>query len=105
MKNAGKMFLQIHGTLLLIAGFVMTIIASLGMFKGIGVMNLLQGNPMALVGLMQAYLLMSIIGLVLWFGATQYKRKWHIIGAIAHFPQLLANIIFWDFSEKSGWVT
>ena len=58
-------------------------------------------NEFALVGLFQAYLLMAIIGIALWIGTTSTGiRKFHIIGALAHFPPLAANIMFWHlFSD------
>ena len=46
---------------------------------------------------------MSVIGIVLWFGSFQQeKRKWHLIGALAHVPPLAANILFWNLFSELG---
>lgn len=46
---------------------------------------------------------MSVIGIVLWFGSFQQKkRKWHLIGALVHIPPLAANILFWNLISELG---
>ena len=49
---------------------------------------------------------MSVIGVALWIGTTSAGiRKFHIIGALAHFPPLAANIMFWHLFSGIGMTT
>ena len=53
----------------------------------------MQQNPMVWVGLIQAYLLMTIIAVLLLVGSRQPNpRKWNVVGALAHFPPLIAAL-------------
>jgi hypothetical protein len=50
-------------------------------------------DPMVWVGLIQAYLLMSIIAVLLVLGSDHTKsRKWHVVGALAHCVPLIAAL-------------
>lgn len=108
METFRKKLLRVHGTLAIVLGVALTINSSLGTFWGIGIFKFLQQNPFGLVGLFQAYLLMSVIGFVLLFGSRYERTKnFHIVGALAHCPPLAANFIFFGlFSEMGmGWVS
>ena len=106
MQNIRKKVLSVHGTILLLIGGALTVNSTLGAFMGIGVFSFLQENELALVGLFQAYLLMAIIGLVLWMGSSGPDiRRWHLIGAVAHVPPLTAGIMFWDLLGSLGMTT
>jgi hypothetical protein len=60
---------------------------------GAGVFGFMHQNPMVWVGLIQAYLLMTIIAVLLVLGSSQANiRKWNVIGAIAHCPPLIAAL-------------
>jgi hypothetical protein len=53
----------------------------------------MRQNPMVWVGLIQAYLLMTIIAVLLVIGAGQANaRKWNVVGALAHCPPLIAAL-------------
>jgi hypothetical protein len=63
----------------------------------------MQHNPMAWVGLIQAYLLMTIIAVLLVLGARQANpRKWNVVGALAHCPPLIAALSSLDVFESMG---
>ena len=63
----------------------------------------MQRNPMAWVGLIQAYLLMSIIAVLLVIGShRENPRKWNIVGALAHGPPLIAAFSSLDVFESMG---
>ena len=63
----------------------------MGRTTGIGPFGFMQQNPMVWVGLIQAYLLMTMIAVLLILAAGQANtRKWHIVGALAHGPPLIA---------------
>ena len=48
---------------------------------------------MVWVGLIQAYLLMTIIAVLLVVGSGQANaRKWNVVGALAHCPPLIAAL-------------
>ena len=58
---------------------------------------------MVWVGLIQAYLLMTIIAVLLILGAGQVDtRKWHVVGALAHGPPLIAALSSLDVSRQWG---
>ncbi len=97
MKKIRKKLLRVHGSILIFIGVALTINSTIGTYLGIGIFSFLQKNEFALIGLFQAYLLMAVIGIVLWMGSTQENmRKWHLIGALAHIPPLTAIIMFWS---------
>jgi hypothetical protein len=53
----------------------------------------MQQNPMVWVGLIQAYLLMTIIAVLLVLGSGEKNsRKWNVVGALAHCPPLIAAL-------------
>ncbi len=70
---------------------------------GAGPFGLMHQNPMVWVGLIQAYLLMTIIAVLLVLGARQANtRKWHIVGALAHGPPLIAAFSSLDVFASMG---
>jgi hypothetical protein len=53
----------------------------------------MRQNPMVWVGLIQAYLLTTIIAVLLVLGSGQANaRKWNVVGALAHCPPLIAAL-------------
>jgi len=53
----------------------------------------MRENPMTWVGLIQAYLLMTIVAVLLILGSREVNtRKWHVVGALAHCPPLIAAL-------------
>jgi hypothetical protein len=63
----------------------------------------MQQNPMAWVGLIQAYLLMAIIAALLVLGSGQVNaRKWNVVGALAHCAPLIAALSSLDVFESMG---
>jgi hypothetical protein len=103
MKNFRVKLLRVHGTLAIVMGIALTVNCSLETFAGIGSFKFLQQNPMGMVGLMQAYLLLAMIGFVLWTGSyLENTQKFHIIGALAYCPPLAANIIFFGMFTEMG---
>ncbi len=105
-EETRKKILRIHGSILIVIGIALTVNATIGTYLGVGKFSFLKDNEFALVGLFQAYLLMAIIGVSLWIGTTSAGiRKFHIIGALAHFPPLAANIMFWHLFSGMGMTT
>ena len=53
----------------------------------------MRQNPMVWVGLIQAYLLMTIIAALLVIGSKEENpRRWNVVGALAHCPPLIAAL-------------
>jgi hypothetical protein len=70
---------------------------------GTGLFGFIQQNPMVWVGLIQAYLLMTIIAVLLVLGSGQANaRKWNVVGALAHCPPLIAALSSLDVFESMG---
>jgi hypothetical protein len=63
----------------------------------------MQQNPMVWVGLIQAYLLMTIIAVLLVLDSAQANtRKWNVVGALAHCAPLIAALSSLDVFESMG---
>ena len=63
----------------------------------------MQHNPMVWVGLIQAYLLMTIIAVLLVLGSGQeHARKWNVVGALAHCAPLIAALPSLNVFESMG---
>lgn len=103
MKKYSRLILRIHGTTIILAGTILTVIGWVGTFAGTGVMKVLQTEPLAYLGLFQAYLLIAALGVALWVGSISVNtRPWHAIGFLAHLGPFAANIIFWDMLTEYG---
>jgi hypothetical protein len=75
----------------------------MGWMTGAGPFGFMHQNPMVWIGLIQAYLLMTIIAVLLILGACQANtRKWHFVGALAHGPPLLAAFSSLDVFASMG---
>jgi hypothetical protein len=60
---------------------------------GTGLFGFMQQNPMVWVGLIQAYLLMTIIAVLLVMGSGRANaRKWSVVGALAFGAPLTAAL-------------
>ncbi|HMG70730.1 MAG TPA: hypothetical protein VK544_06415 [Gemmatimonadaceae bacterium] len=58
---------------------------------------------MVWVGLIQAYLLMTIIAVLLIIGSREPNpRKWNVVGALAHCPPLIAALSSLQVFESMG---
>jgi hypothetical protein len=70
---------------------------------GAGPFGFMRQNPMAWVGLIQAYLLMTIIAVLLVLGSGQANpRKWNVVGALAHGAPLIAALSSLDVFRSMG---
>lgn len=88
-----RLLLRIHGTILTLVALGAAVATTIARITGTGPFGFLQQNPMAWVGLIQAYLLMTIIAVLLVLGSGQANtRKWHMVGALAHCPPLIAAL-------------
>ncbi|MBA3663775.1 MAG: hypothetical protein H0W61_06150 [Bacteroidetes bacterium] len=98
METIRKIILRTHGTLLIVMGIAIGIYSTIGTLYGIGNFAFLHENRLGHVGLLQAYELAALTGIVLWMGSYQEnKRNWNRIGALFHFFILIVYIIHWDF--------
>jgi hypothetical protein len=74
-----------------------------GRMSGTGPFGFMKQNPMVWVGLIQAYLLMTIIAVLLIIGSRQANpRKWNVVGALAHCPPLIAALSSLGVFEAMG---
>jgi len=91
-----RRILRVHGSFLLLLTSVMTTVSLVGWALVKGPFALWHEKPLAMPGLFQAYLLMLIVGVVLWIGSFQERNlwKWDLIGLLAHLPPLAVNFIF-----------
>ena len=92
-----------HGTILTVVALGSATATTIGRMIGIGPFGFMQQNPMTWVGLIQAYLLMTIIAVLLILGAGQTNTsKWHLVGAVAHGPPLIAAFSSLDVFASMG---
>jgi hypothetical protein len=98
MDSTRRRILQIHGIALIVVGLANVVLSTVGAFWGIGMMGFLQVQRIGHVGLIQAYLLAALFGVVLLIGARQpVPIIWDGIGLLVHLSILVAYVLYWDF--------
>jgi hypothetical protein len=98
-----RRLLWIHGTILTLVALGSAAVTTIGWMIGIGPFGFMHQNPMVWVGLIQAYLLMTIIAVLLILGAGQANtKKWHVVGALAHGAPLIAAFSSLDVFASMG---
>jgi predicted Abi (CAAX) family protease len=98
-----RWLLRIHGTTLTLVALGSAVATTTGWMTGTGMFGFMQQNPMVWVGLIQAYLLMTIIAVLLVLGSGQADmRKWNVVGALAHCAPLIAALSSLDVFESMG---
>jgi len=98
-----RRLLLVHGIILTAVALGNAMAATYCRFTGTGPFGFLQQNPLAWVGLFQAYLLITIIAVLMILGSrSQNPRKWNIVGAIAHVPPLIAALTSLDVFASMG---
>jgi len=98
-----RWLLRIHGTILTVVALGSAVATTIGWLTGTGIFGFMQQNPMVWVGLIQAYLLMTIIAVLLVLGSGQANaRKWNVVGALAHCAPLIAALSSLDVFESMG---
>ena len=98
-----RWLLRIHGTILALVALGSAVATTIGRMTGTGLFGFMRQNPMVWVGLIQAYLLMTIIALLLVLGSGQANaRKWNVVGALAHCAPLIAALSSLDLFESLG---
>src|ERR1700716_307959 len=98
-----RWLLRIHGTILTLVALGSAVATTIGWMTGTGLFGFMRQNPMVWVGLIQAYLLMTIIAVLLIIGSRQANpRKWNVVGALAHCPPLIAALSSLGVFESMG---
>src|SRR5258706_13504264 len=98
-----RWLLRIHGTVLMLVALASAVATTVGWMTGTGLFGFMQQNPLVWVGLIQAYLLMTIIAVLLVLGSSQANaRKWNVVGALAHCPPLIAALSSLDVFKSMG---
>src|SRR5258708_31549337 len=98
-----RWLLRIHGTILTLVALGSAVATTIGWKTGTGLFGFMRQNPMVWVGLIQAYLLMTIIAVLLVLGSGQANaRKWNVVGALAHCAPLIAALSSLDVFESMG---
>ena len=98
-----RWLLRIHGMILMLVALGSAVATTAGWITGTGPFGFMQQNPMVWVGLIQAYLLMTIIAALLVLGSGQVDaRKWNVVGALAHCAPLIAALSSLDVFESMG---
>ncbi len=92
-----RVFLRFHGTALLLITVTSVVAATVGWRTGTGPWSVMRDDDLGYIGFYQAYLLMFVIGLVLWIGSTRPRpRVWDVVGLLAHLPPLSINFLARD---------
>ena len=98
-----RWLLRIHGTILTLVALGSAVATTIGWRTGTGLFGFMQQNPMVWVGLIQAYLLMTIIAVLLILGSGEVNaRKWNVVGALAHCAPLVAALSSLDVFASMG---
>jgi hypothetical protein len=69
-----RWLLRIHGTIWTLMALGIAVATTMGRITGNGLFGFIQQNPLVWVGLIQAYLLMTIIAVLLVLGSSQANR-------------------------------
>jgi hypothetical protein len=98
-----RRLLRCHGTILATVALAATAATTAARITGVGPFGFMHQNPWAWIGLVQAYLLMTIIAVLLVAGANEPdQRKWDVVGALAHCPPLLAALTSLPIFDAMG---
>ncbi len=98
-----RRLLRIHGVILTIVALGSAVATTIGWRTGIGPFGFMRQNPMVWIGLIQAYLLMTIIAVLLVIGSREANpKKWNVVGALAHCPPLIAALSSLAVFESMG---
>lgn len=98
-----RRLLRVHGAVLTLVALASAVATTIGWITGTGPFGFMKQNPMVWVGLIQAYLLMTIIAVLLVIGSRQENaRKWNVVGALAHCPPLIAALSSLNVFESMG---
>jgi hypothetical protein len=98
-----RRLLRVHGTVLTLVALASAVATTFGRVTGTGPFGFMQQDPMAWVGLIQAYLLIMIIAVLLIIGSGDAKaRRWNVVGALAHCPPLIAALSSLDVFKAMG---
>lgn len=98
-----RRLLRVHGVVLALVALGSAVATTIGWKTGIGLFGFMHQNPMVWVGLIQAYLLMTIIAVLLVIGSHQENpRKWNVVGALAHCAPLIAALSSLNVFESMG---
>src|SRR5258707_5032682 len=103
IATSRRWLLRIHGAILTLVAVGSAVATTIGWMTGTGLFGFMKQNPMVWVGLIQAYLLMTIIAVLLVLGSGQANaRKWNVVGALAHCAPLIAALSSLDVFESMG---
>ena len=98
MGRFRTVLLRVHGALLMVLGLGNATLSTWGVRTGEGLMGFLAEHRLGHVGLVQAYLLVALLGYVLWRGARdEDPRTWNRVGAMVHLAILPAYALHWDY--------
>lgn len=98
MDSTRRRILKIHGIALIVVGLANVVLSTVGAFWGTGFFGFLLVQRIGHVGLIQAYLLATLLGVVLLIGARQPAPVvWDCIGLLVHLSVLVAYAMYWDF--------
>src|SRR5262245_6885544 len=98
-----RRLLRIHGTILTLVALASAAATTFGWMTGTGPFGFMQQSPLVWVMGAQAYLLMTIIAVLLILGSREaMTRKWHVVGALAHCPPLIVALSSLDVFAAMG---
>jgi hypothetical protein len=102
-NKLSRIVLRIHGGIFLVMMPSLIILSTIGLISGTGLFAFLHATPLADVGLLQLYAVMTVLGIVLIIGSFQSKTwTWNLIGIITEITPLLSNYIFAGIYKKTG---
>jgi len=92
----GRLILRGHAISLMLLTLALTSGAFLGYFTGHGPFRGLAANSEAFAGLAQAYPLMCLVAVALWFGSrSDAPRRYSVLAIAAHCVPLTILTILW----------
>ena len=103
MDAIRRRVLKVHGVFLILLGLSGVMISTAGWASGAGPYAFLRENELGHVGLIQAYLLAMLLGVVLWLGSKQPGPViWNLVGAGVNLCILVAYVLHWNLLGSLG---
>jgi len=92
-----RKILRCHAVFLMLLTSALTILVYLGLFAGLGPYADLADPPLILVGYVQAYPLMGLVGAALWMGSHSLSpKRFSLLAIAAHLVPVATLVTMWE---------
>ncbi len=95
--------LRLHAAFLIVLTTLLSCLAVYGLKTGAGPFAWVAPEPLAVLGLLQAYMLMFLLGVCFWRGASNENTiPWSLTAIAAHCVPLIVLVGLWNHWKGTG---